>query len=57
METPDLTKILLDWSSTFVRLSLHDFNRFARNAGLSLAQMNVLMHLYPSAQRIRSALL
>jgi DNA-binding MarR family transcriptional regulator len=46
METPDLTKILLDWSSTFIRLSLHDFNRFARNAGLSLAQMNVLMHLY-----------
>jgi DNA-binding MarR family transcriptional regulator len=46
MQDADLTTVLLDWSSTFIRLSLHDFNRFTRNAGLSLAQMNVLMHLH-----------
>ena len=46
MTASDLTPILLDWSSTFIRLSLHDFNRYTRNAGLSLAQMTVLMHLH-----------
>jgi DNA-binding MarR family transcriptional regulator len=46
MDDQDLTSILLDWSTTFVRLSLHDFNRFTRTVGLSLAQMIVLMHLY-----------
>jgi DNA-binding MarR family transcriptional regulator len=42
----DLTASLLDWSSTFIRLSLHDFNRYTRSAGLSLGQMTVLMHLH-----------
>jgi DNA-binding MarR family transcriptional regulator len=42
----DLTTSLLDWSSTFIRLSLHDFNRYTRSAGLSLGQMTVLMHLH-----------
>lgn len=46
MKPADLTATLLDWSTTFIRLSLHDFNRYTRNAGLSLAQMTVLMHLY-----------
>jgi DNA-binding MarR family transcriptional regulator len=46
MTTPDLTAVLLQWISTFIRLSLHDFNRYTRSVGLSLAQMNVLMHLY-----------
>src|SRR5512133_1966147 len=46
MKSTHLTATLLDWSTTFIRLSLHDFNRYTRNAGLSLAQMTVLMHLY-----------
>lgn len=46
MKPTDLTATLLDWSTTFIRLSLHDFNRYTRNVGLSLAQMTVLMHLY-----------
>lgn len=46
MDDADLTKSLLDWSSTFIRLSLYDFNRYTRSAGLSLGQMTVLMHLH-----------
>jgi DNA-binding MarR family transcriptional regulator len=46
MKETDLSAVLLDWSSTFIRFSMHDFNRFTRSAGLSLAQMNVLMHLH-----------
>ena len=42
----DLTKILLDWSAMFMRLSMRDFVQYSRTNGLSLAQMNVLMHLY-----------
>jgi DNA-binding MarR family transcriptional regulator len=46
MTPEELTAIVMDWSTTFIRLSLHDFNRYTRSAGLSLAQMTVLMHLY-----------
>lgn len=46
MNDADLTKSLLDWSSTFIRLSLYDFNRYTRSTGLSLGQMTVLMHLH-----------
>jgi DNA-binding MarR family transcriptional regulator len=46
MNQTDLTAIVLDWSTTFIRLSLHDFNHYTRSTGLSLAQMTVLMHLY-----------
>jgi DNA-binding MarR family transcriptional regulator len=46
MDNPDLTKIILDWMAIFVRLSMHDFNRFTRSAGLSMPQMNVLLNLY-----------
>jgi MarR family 2-MHQ and catechol resistance regulon transcriptional repressor len=46
MDDVDLTKSLLDWSSTFIRLSLYDFNRYTRSMGLSLGQMTVLMHLH-----------
>lgn len=42
----DLTKILLDWSAMFMRLSMRDFVQYSRTHGLSLAQLNVLMHLY-----------
>jgi DNA-binding MarR family transcriptional regulator len=46
MKKDVLTPVLIDWSSTFIRLSLHDFNRFTRQVGLSLVQMSVLTHLY-----------
>lgn len=46
MTHTDLTTTVLDWSTTFIRLSLHDFNHYARSVGLSLAQMMVLLHLY-----------
>ncbi len=46
MEEADLTKVMLDWSTMFIRISLHDFNRYTRNTGLSLVQMTVLLHLY-----------
>ena len=45
-DEPELTKILLDWSGMFMRLSMRDFVQYSRTHGLSLAQMNVLMHLY-----------
>jgi DNA-binding MarR family transcriptional regulator len=47
----ELTQLLLDWSTIFVRLSMHDFNRLARGGGLSLAQMSVLMHLHYNGPR------
>jgi DNA-binding MarR family transcriptional regulator len=46
MDKLDLPKIVLDWSAVFMRLTMHDFTRYTRATGLSLAQMNVLLHLY-----------
>jgi DNA-binding MarR family transcriptional regulator len=46
MSEADLTTILLEWTSNLVRLSLHDINRYARSAGLSIGQMTVLLHLF-----------
>ena len=46
MKDPELMATLLNWSDTFLRLSMRDFHRFTRGAGLSLGQMTVLMHLY-----------
>lgn len=46
MEDKALSETVMDWSTTFIRLSLHDFNRYIRMAGLSLGQMTVLMHLH-----------
>jgi DNA-binding MarR family transcriptional regulator len=51
MNNTELTKIVLDWSSLVVRLSMHDLNRYARATGLSLAQINVLLHLYYKGPR------
>ena len=47
----DLAQLLLDWSTEFVRLSMHEINRCARRNGLSFTQMNVLMHLYYQGPR------
>jgi len=46
MEPAQLTAILLEWSTTYMRISLHDFNRYMRTAGLSLPQMTILLHLH-----------
>ena len=42
----DVAKILMDWSSAFMRRSMHDFMNYTRAAGISMAQINVLMWLY-----------
>jgi DNA-binding MarR family transcriptional regulator len=46
MDDPDLTKIMLDWSTIVLRYSFHDFTRFTHTTGQSWTQMNVLTHLY-----------
>ena len=46
MADSEFTQSLLDWSAVSVRLAMHDFSRYARGSGLSLAQMSVLVHLY-----------
>jgi len=46
MEEQDTSKIILDWTTDFLRMSMHDLNRFVRTHGLSMAQMNVLLHLF-----------
>jgi DNA-binding MarR family transcriptional regulator len=51
MTTSELARLVLDWSTVFVRLSMHDINRCARSHGLSFTQMNVLMHLYHQGPR------
>jgi DNA-binding MarR family transcriptional regulator len=46
MDNSELTKIILDWSAVFMRISMHDFNRYTRTTGMSVAQMIILIHLY-----------
>lgn len=45
-EKEELSSLLLEWSTTLLRLSLHDFHHVTRSQGLSLAQMFALMHLH-----------
>jgi DNA-binding MarR family transcriptional regulator len=42
----DVAKILLDWSSVFMRRSMHDFMAYTRTNSISMPQINVLMWLY-----------
>jgi DNA-binding MarR family transcriptional regulator len=51
MNSSELTQLLLDWSTKFVRLSMQDINRCARSNGLSFPSMNVLLHLYYQGPR------
>ena len=46
MNDRETMQAVLDWSTVFLRMSMHDFNRYARSSGFSFVQMNVLMHLY-----------
>ena len=45
-DSTSLHEVLSAWTVVYMRRSMHDFLRFARRSGLSLAQMNVLMRLY-----------
>jgi DNA-binding MarR family transcriptional regulator len=46
MPDAELAGIVLDWAAVMVRAFLHDFHHRARSSGLSLAQINALVHLY-----------
>jgi DNA-binding MarR family transcriptional regulator len=46
MKKSELMDQMTTWSAVFMRLSMHDFNHFARKNGLSLIQMNLLTHLF-----------
>jgi DNA-binding MarR family transcriptional regulator len=46
MKNSELLDTMTSWSAVFMRLSMHDFNHFARSNGLSLIQMNLLTHLF-----------
>lgn len=39
-------QVLRDWSETFMRRSMHDFVRFSKESGLSMAQFNTLFRLH-----------
>lgn len=43
---PELYQLMNEWMSISGRMSMHDYTHFARSAGLTLVQMNVLLHLY-----------
>ncbi len=46
MTDPELYQLMNEWLSISGRMSMHDFTHYARSAGLTLVQMNVLLHLY-----------
>lgn len=41
-----LDSAIMDWTAIFVRLWMHDINRFTRSTGLSFGQMNLLLHIH-----------
>lgn len=42
----EFSQVLHDWSETFMRQSMHDFIRFTKESGLSMAQIRALFHLH-----------
>jgi DNA-binding MarR family transcriptional regulator len=36
---------IMDWTAVFVRLWMHDINRYTRATGLSFGQMNLMLHI------------
>lgn len=42
----ELTECIYEWMSALAQATMHDLNREAHAAGLSLPQINVLMHLH-----------
>jgi DNA-binding MarR family transcriptional regulator len=45
-EKISLTASIMDWTAVFVRLWMHDINRFTRSTGLSFGQMNLMLHIH-----------
>lgn len=45
------SQALVNWSTTFLRISMHNVSRSARSSGISLQQLNVLLHLYYNGER------
>jgi DNA-binding MarR family transcriptional regulator len=41
-----LDNAIMDWSAVFVRLWMHDINRYTRATGLSFGQMNLMLHIH-----------
>lgn len=46
MEERDITLLLLESSAVLSRISIQDFNHFARTSGLSMLQLMVMVHLF-----------
>lgn len=46
MNDSELTELALAGAALFLRRSMYDLQQHARQAGISLAQMHVLLHLY-----------
>jgi len=44
--TTRFTAVLHDWAETFMHRSMGDFVQFSKDSGLSMTQINALMHLY-----------
>jgi DNA-binding MarR family transcriptional regulator len=42
----ELSQALVDWSGVFLRVTMRDMVRRSRDEGLSLPQLNVLLHLH-----------
>lgn len=42
----DFSKVLHDWSETFMRRSMHEFIQFSKDSGLSMPQIRTLFHLH-----------
>jgi DNA-binding MarR family transcriptional regulator len=42
----EMTDVMLEWVTTFMRHTMHDFVTFTHSVNLSMVQMNVLMWLY-----------
>jgi DNA-binding MarR family transcriptional regulator len=45
-QNPDFTNLLQDWCDAFTRRTMQDFMRFAHQHQLSMAQLNILLHLH-----------
>ena len=45
IETNQFTSVLHAWVEVFMRRSMRDLHQFAKNTGVSMPQLNTLMHL------------
>jgi len=45
-DSNEFSNVLQRWSEVFMRQAMHEFNRYTKEAGLSMPQLGVLMRLY-----------